>query len=137
MQTATATKTAPPRANNPAPARTGAWTNPPANDAKPAAAAGMSPIGDKPQAPADCEALFRAAVDAINKRFVPGTGFFERLQDERPDLAEAEKRAFDRLNQTWRESGPAASPAFKLALRTWYELNLDAMKEYEDYQNER
>jgi len=119
-------------------ARTGAWTNPPANDAKPAAAgSGLSTIVDKPPAPADCEALFRAAVDAINKRFVPGTGFFERLQDERPDLAEAEKRAFDRLNQTWRESGPAASPAFKLALRTWYDSVITAIDYFKGGENDR
>jgi len=124
-----------------APARTGAWTNPPANDAKPAAAgSGLSTIVDKPPAPADCEALFRAAVDAINKRFVPGTGFFERLQDERPDLADELARAFDLVNQTWRESearGFAASTAFKLALRTWYNLTVKAIDYIRGGENDR
>ena len=129
------TETLPPRA------RTGAWTNPPANDAKPAAAgSGLSAIVDKPPAPADCEALFRAAVDAINKRFVPGTGFFERLQDERPDLADELARAFDLVNQTWRESearGFAASTAFKLALRTWYDSVITAIDYFKGGENDR
>jgi len=100
-------------------ARTGARTNPPANDAKPAAV---------DAAPADPETLFAAAVTAINGRYQLGT--LEHLQDDRPDLADELARAFDRVNDTWRESekaGPLASPAFKLALRTWYNLTIMAI----------
>lgn len=123
MQTATATKTA----------RT---FNPPANGAKPAAAvSGMSPIGDKPAAPAAPEELFNIAVAAINKRFKMGT--LERLAIERPDLAAEIARAMDRVEITWRESGPVGSPAFKLALRTWYDLIILSIDYFEDGKNDR
>ncbi len=114
MQTATATKTAPA----------------PGVDRRPS---GVSvQIADPPASP---EELFKIAVAKINQRFQLGT--LERLTIERPDLAAEIARAMDRVEITWRESGPVGSPAFKLALRTWYDLIILAIDYFEGGNNDR
>lgn len=79
------------------------------------------------------ESIFAAAVAAINKRYQLGT--LGRLAIERPDLAAEIERATDRVDITWRESGPVGSPAFKLALRTWYDLVILAIDYFEGATN--
>jgi len=41
-------------------------------------------------------------------------------------LAARIAKAFDRVNDQW-AAGPAAGAGFKHALRTWYNLNLEAI----------
>ncbi len=95
--------------------------------------AAPEPVGDRrpggsvqiPDPPAAPEELFNIAVAAINKRYQ--VGMMERLAIERPALTAEIARAMDRVEITWRESGPVGSPAFKLALRTWYDLKISAI----------
>ncbi len=70
------------------------------------------------------EGLFKIATAAINERYRPGT--LEYIEAHRPELAGRIARAFDRVNDQW-AAGPAAGPGFKRALRTWYDLNLEAI----------
>jgi len=114
--------------------RTRRQSDPPAAAAKtaPDPGADRRPSGAPvqiPDPPASPEELFNIAVAAINKRFKLGT--LERLTIERPDLAAEIARAMDRVDITWRESGPVGSPAFKLALRTWYDLIILAIDYFE------
>ena len=106
------------------PAAAAKTTPDPGGDRRPSGASVQIP--DPPAAP---EELFNIAVAAINKRFKMGT--LERLAIERPDLAAEIARAMDRVGITWRESGPVGSPAFKLALRTWYDLIILAIDYFE------
>jgi len=136
MQTAAATKTAPPRASKATPAPiTAAVDEMYPMGYKPAAVT-RSTVTQDDQTDETPETLFAAAVRAINKRYQLGTQ--AHIEDHAPDLAARLALAFDRLNDAWAATVPGAGLGkFKRALRTWYELNLDAMKEYEDYQNER
>jgi len=80
------------------------------------------------------ETLFVRAVDAINKRFKPGT--LEYIEGHAPELAEDIRRALDRLNQVWAGWIPGADLApFKLALRTYYNLIIRAVDLFEDSTN--
>ena len=75
----------------------------------------------------DPETLFMAAVKSINEKYQPGTLGF--IDTHFPDLAARIGRAFDRLNDTWAGCAcPGAGiDSFKQALRTWYDLNIDAI----------
>lgn len=92
----------------------------PGDDRRPAGAAVK--IANPPATP---QALFDRAVAAIARRYEVGT--LARLDIERPDLAAEIERAMNRVEITWRESEPIATPAFRLALRTWYDLNILAI----------
>jgi len=70
------------------------------------------------------EGLFKTAAAAINERYNPGT--LEYIQAHRPELAARIAKACDRVNAQW-AAGPAAGAGFKHALRTWYNLNLEAI----------
>jgi len=77
------------------------------------------------------EEVFRAAVQAINKRFQPGT--LEYIRDHFPEMAEEISRAFDRLNNTWGRWTPGANlEPFKRALRTWYNLHIKAIELFQE-----
>jgi len=91
------------------------------------------PAADPDETP---ETLFGAAVQAINKRYQPGT--LEHAEDHLPELAAQMKQAFDRLNWIWSGWIPGANlEPFKRSLRTWYDLTFTAIKEFEDFKNER
>lgn len=92
----------------------------PGDDRRPAGAADQ--IANPPATP---QALFDRAVAAIAKRYEVGT--LARLDIERPDLADEIARVMDRVEVAWRESEQIATPAFRLALRTWYDLNILAI----------
>lgn len=78
------------------------------------------------QSPA--ETLFNAAVKSLNEKYRPGTLGF--IDTHFPELAGRIGRAFDRLNESWAACAcPGAGiDAFKQALRTWYNLNLEAIE---------
>jgi len=70
------------------------------------------------------EGLFKITAAAISERYEPGA--LEYIQAHRPELAGQIARAFDRVNDQW-AAGPPAGAGFKHALRTWYNLNLEAI----------
>jgi len=78
--------------------------------------------------PAD---LLKTALDAIAGLYQAGT--LEYIRDHRPDLHGRLALALDRINETG-SGGGAATQAFKNALRTWYNLNLEAIKLFKDAQ---
>ena len=82
-------------------------------------AADRTPIDD----PVD---LMKKALDAIAARYEDGT--LEYIRDRRPELHGRLAQAMDRIDETGKIGGPGASAAFKDALRTWYNLNLDAIR---------
>ena len=82
------------------------------------------------------EALFLAAVQAINKRYQAGT--LSHVQAKHPALYDRIGRAFDLLNYIWGGLVPGGGlDHFKRSLRTWYKLNLEAIQIYEDLKNDR
>lgn len=92
----------------------------------PAAAVTAAPVQIKTP-----EAVFSAAVRAINKRYRPGT--LEHVRDRLPGLAEEMAQAFDRVNMTWERWIPGADlEPFKRALRSWYNLNIKAIELFQE-----
>ncbi len=89
------------------------------------------------ETPETPEALFAAAVRAINEKFSPGV--LEHTQANHPDLYGRIERALDGVNDTWaRCIGPGAGlDSFKAALRAWYNSLMEAIKLYEGGTNER
>lgn len=80
--------------------------------------------------PAD---LFRRAAAAINERYIPGALAY--IETNRPELSARIDTAFDRVNREWEAAEPAAGPAFKRALREWFDLNLLAIEIYKGREN--
>jgi len=70
------------------------------------------------------ETLFLATLHAINARYEPGT--LEYIRDHRPDLHGRLAIALDRIDETGSGVG-IATTAFKNALRTWFNLNIEAI----------
>lgn len=86
---------------------------------------GRNPFDETP------DALMSATLRAINSRYEIGA--LEYIRDHRPDLHGRLALALDRINETG-SGGGAATQAFKNALRTWYNLNLEAIKLFKDAQ---
>ena len=77
------------------------------------------------------DALMSATLRAINSRYEIGT--LEYIRERRPDLHGRLALALDRINETG-AGGGIATQAFKNALQTWYNLNLEAIRMFKDAQ---
>ena len=76
--------------------------------------------------PAD---LMKKTLDGIAAHYEDGT--LEYIRDHRPDLHGRLAIAMDRIDETG-SAGGIATTAFKNALRTWYNLNLEAIKIFKE-----
>ena len=84
-----------------------------------------APAADRARTIETPETLFLTALHAINEKYE--TGALEYIRDHRPELYGRIARAFERIDETG-AGGAGPSAAFKDALRTWYNLNLDAIR---------
>ena len=77
------------------------------------------------------EVLFLTTLHAINAKYEIGA--LEYVRERRPDLHGRLALALDRINETG-AGGGIATQAFKNALQTWYNLNLEAIRMFKDAQ---